>query len=182
MRFNDYYYSLDEGVHIIHNDVLYAHEYVSKDDPRFNEYYKRIRDISYAIKDKNNINEIKDAAQEMSKFVKSNNILVPIPNSKGDTSANLTLAKEISKITGAQVSDILSLKNDRDSNLSLHKSGKPRLHPQKLGMVLKDKINNNDVLFIDNVLSSGSTIRAAINLINGGNGLVFSKVKNTGKY
>lgn len=183
IKFSEYYINELSMRAPIHKDILYVHDYLTRDDPEYNDEYKKIRDTSYAIKDKNNMDDIKLAAKEMASLVSPGNVLVPIPNSKGDTSANLVLANEISKLTSSEVEDVLGIKAPKQSNRELAISGKDRLHPTKLGLVLTDKIKNaNDVLFIDNVLTSGSTIRGAINLINGGNGLVYSKVKHKGQY
>ena len=46
-----------------------------------------------------------------------------------------------------------------------------------MGLELTDTLEDaRNVLFVDNVAASGSSIRAAVNLINGGRGLVYAKV------
>jgi GNAT superfamily N-acetyltransferase/pyrimidine operon attenuation protein/uracil phosphoribosyltransferase len=166
----------------VHKDILSAHEYASPRKMELNTKQMRVRDMAYAIKDKNNIDAIKLAAIDMAPLVSRDNILVPIPSSKGDTGANLALAEEIAKISGAEVRDILTNKAPRESNLLRYKSGLRRLEPTKMGLFLKGEVGDaRRILFVDNVATSGSSIRAAVNLINGGRGLVFAKVKSLKK-
>ena len=159
-------------------EAIYApHVYVS---PRWRELTPdevHIRDVAYSIKNGSSA-MIKEAARDMAKFVDPKNILVPIPSSKGSLDANFALANEISRLTGAVVVDALGIKTPRESNRELSLAGKERLPPKKLGFNLRGSIRADRVLFIDNVSASGSTIQAACNLLNGGNGLVYAKVEN----
>jgi predicted amidophosphoribosyltransferase len=176
MNFNNYIQNiLNERRDPVFDEILYSHEYKS---PRWSELTDedtRVREISYNIKNSGNP-DIKVAARDMAELVNADNILVPIPTSKGDTSANLELSNEIAKITGAEVKDILNTASERESNRELGKAMKQRIHPKKMGLSLSDSVDSRKVLFVDNVSTSGASIRAAVNLINGGRGLVFSKV------
>jgi len=171
--------SLIESICLEHSilceDVYYAHQYVPRSWRELTDDEEHVREVAYAIKNPSSP-LVKEAAKDMAQHVKPNNVLVPIPSSKGDRSANMTLANEIAKISGAEVVDALNVKSPRESNLVRDKSGKPRLPAKKLGFGLTQSLNSTNVLFVDNVASSGASIQAAINLLNGGHGLVYAKV------
>lgn len=157
--------------------IKYAHPYVSPRARKLTPEEKNVRDISYAIK-KPGSPQIKQAAIDMAKHVNSGHILIPIPSSKGDTSANLELSQAISKLTGAKVIDILGMKSPRESTKILETTGKSRLKAEEMGFILKEPMDSiYNVLFVDNVAASGATIQAARNLVNGGEGLVYSKTE-----
>jgi hypothetical protein len=121
-----------------------------------------------------------NAATDMAKYVNPDTILVPMPSSKGDVSANKELADAIAKLTGASVIDAVGLKAPRVSNRDLELSGRTRLTAKKMGFVLRQSLDSRCVMFVDNVSASGATIQAAQNLINGGDGLVYAKVEGIG--
>lgn len=178
MRFNDFYFNERSIRPPVYKDVLFVYDYPGRG--KLTDEDRRIKEISIAIKDSVNVEEIKEAAKEMAVLAKRENILVPVPNSKGNTSANLKLAEEIAKISGSEVRDIIGIEREREreSNRLRSKAGLRRLEPQKLGYKLVGDVGDaRKVLFIDNVAGSGSTIRALVNLINGGRGLVFSRTK-----
>ena len=56
------------------------------------------------------------------------------------------------------------------------------MKPEEFGMVLKDVIppNLENVFFVDNVTSSGATIRAARDMLGTGRGLVYAKANPKG--
>lgn len=176
-KFAEHYFGETSVRPAIHKSILFAHEYVSPRARSLTDEEKRVREVAYAIKDKNNLEAISTAAKEMADLVNSSNILVPIPSSKGDTDATGLLAQEIANITGAEVRDILGIKKKRESTRERAKAGKRRITPDKMGLELKDgDIDARRVLFVDNVATSGASIRAAVNLINGGRGLVYARV------
>ena len=177
MNFIEHYLEEKSDRPSIHKDILFAHEYKSPRSHQLSDEEKRVREVAYDIKDKNNLEAISVAAKEMADLVNSSNVLIPIPNSKGDTTANKILADGIAQKTGAKVQDVLGTKKERESNLLRSKAGKQRIKPTKMGLKLTDTIEDaRNVLFVDNVAATGSSIRAAINLINGGRGLVYARV------
>jgi len=177
MKFQEHYFSEKSVRPAVHKDILFVHEYKSPRSRQLTDEEKRVREVAYAIKDKTELEAISTAGKEMASLVNSGNILIPIPNSKGNTEANKLLADEIATNSGATVKDILGVKKPRESNLLRSKEGKARIKPTKMGLELTDVIEDaRNVLFVDNVAASGSSIRAAVNLINGGRGLVYAKV------
>lgn len=173
-----YYGKIPQPKLTIMEGVFAAHPYKSPRWGTLTPEEANVRDVAYSIKNPNS-DKIDIAAQSMASYVSSSNVLIPIPSSKGDTSANLKLANAIAKLTGATVIDALGIKAPRMSNRQLGIEGKTRLKAKKLGFTLRQSVNASNVLFIDNVSASGATIQAAQNLINGGHGLVYAKVDET---
>jgi hypothetical protein len=111
----------------------------------------------------------------MAELIPDNSVLVPIPNSRGDTSSNLALATAIAELTNSEVQDILT--NDpRESNRMRWISGLDRNGPEKMGYRLTGRPTSNRIFFVDNVSASGASIIGAIKLIGAGRGLVYAAV------
>ena len=178
MKFTEHYFVERSQRPPVYREILFAHKYPGRG--RLPDDEHRIKVISRGIKDSSNVEDFIEAAKDMAPLAKQENILVPVPNSKGDTSANLKLAEEIAKISGSEVRDIIGIKRERESNRERGRAGLKRLPPDRLGYKLIGDIGDaRRVLFVDNVGGSGSTIRALVNLINGGRGLVFSRTDRT---
>ena len=158
--------------------IYSAHPYKSPRHSELTPDEHNIRNTAYAIK-KAGSPELVSAATDMAKYVNPQTILVPMPSSKGDVSANKELADAIAKISGASVVDAIGIKAPRVSNRDLELSGRTRLTAKKMGFVLRQSLDSRNVMFVDNVAASGATIQAAQNLINGGDGLVYAKVEST---
>jgi hypothetical protein len=173
------YESIRNGLSVIfeNENIIYANEYISPKMRELTDDEIDVRNTAISIK-KSTSPDINKAAADMAKHVDKDNILVPIPSSKGDISANMALANAISSITGAVVVDALSILKERQSNLELGKANRKRLGAREMGLILSQPVMANRVLFIDNVSASGASIQAAINLINGGKGLVYAKDLN----
>jgi hypothetical protein len=166
-----------EAMYPAYNDVISAHVYQS---PRWKDLTveeENVRDIAYSIKNHKS-DKIKEAAIDMSRYVDGNSILIPIPNSRGDTASNRLLANAIEDVTTSTVLDILGTSGNRESNLVRGKEGKPRLSPKEMGLYIKGHPTSSKIYFIDNVATSGATIQAARNLLGAGVGLVYAKVPN----
>lgn len=154
--------------------TLAPHTYYS---PRWKELSPEevhVREVAYSIKNADSP-YMKEAAKDMAKLVQPNSILVPLPTSKGDTSANKKLANEIAALSGSKVVDILSV-TPRESNLVRAKTNQTRLGARQMGMFFTSPPSTNKIYFIDNVLASGATIQAARNTLGAGVGLVYAKV------
>lgn len=101
------------------------------------------------------------AARDMARLLPSNVVLVPIPSHKGYATDTLLLAKRIAVLAHCKVSDILKGK-DRTSSYLAKREGKV-LTDEDYGFYLTETPPTR-VVYIDNVISSGSTARAVYNI------------------
>jgi len=107
-------------------------------------------------------------------------ILVPIPGHTGETTANVALAERIAAITEGRVADVLKRQagqSQRDARVA----GRRTMKPVEFGMVSTETLDGDNVFFVDNVISSGATIRAARDAVGGGKGLVYAKSNPKGE-
>ena len=162
-------------------------EYISRrQKPGMNEEEKRIRDISYRLKNKEDVEAIEFAASAMAKQVRPNSILIPIPSSSGLTDANMALANAIASKTNSKVYDILSRS---EPTIPLHQRRKTEGIKGEIGsdyhkMTIKEEsllsqlARRKLIYLVDNVITSGSTLDAARKALNlpKAFGIAFSKV------
>lgn len=89
-------------------------------------------------------------------------VLVPVPSSKGDTTANLRLAQALARRLSARVADVLQ-GVARQSNVSRKRSGQTSLRAQQMPMSASGLSwePSSQVFFVDNVFDTGETMRAA---------------------
>ena len=105
------------------------------------------------------------AAEKMSPLVKKGDILVPVPSHNGRAEYTLTLSRQIAELTGAVVMDALAGEK-RESSYLLKKKG-IMSQAEDLGFRLIGEIPEGHVLVVDNVIASGNTARAAVDIIPG---------------
>lgn len=130
------------------------------------EYYTQdniLRSLCHGIKD-GNAGDIARAARLMAKLVRPGDTLVPIPSRTGVATTAKLLAEAISKITGAPVADIL--KGASRKSMYEMKKGGTIPGEEFLGLRLEGEPPENTV-FVDNVVASGTTARAALRLVPG---------------
>lgn len=130
------------------------------------EYYSHGRgSTAHAIK-AGNLKSIDKAAKIMAEYVLPEMILVPMANHVGYATYTKTLADEIAKLSGTQVLDVMKGK-ERDTFYDI-KAGGGDVNKEQLGLYLTAEIpKGKQVLIIDNVVSTGTTAAAAIDLIPG---------------
>ena len=139
-----------------HKDYLYGvHTYPTLSDRKSPEG-KMIRDVAYDIKDGKSL---QIAGPEMAKLCKrllKNPVLIPIPNSKGDTKANRELIDAIlPHLPGATTVDILSQKKTIPS----HELRKTNTLGELPSMFLTSEPElGPNIILIDNVITTGNTI------------------------
>ena len=119
------------------------------------------------------------AAEAMQTYLSGDEILVPIPSSKGIATDTLVLAKTLAAEAGCKVLDILE-SDSRESSYARKQVGKRSLTADEIGTRLKDGVVlTNDqikrIVFIDNVISTGATAKAAHDAVGGGITLAFSR-------
>lgn len=104
---------------------------------------------------------IRAAAMEMAVLLPKDAVLVPIPSHLGYATSTLELATEISKISKHPVLDIL--KGDNVSSFEQKRRGeKPEIR-----FVTHEKRPSGTIVYVDNVIASGATAKAAIEVFDG---------------
>lgn len=103
------------------------------------------------------------AAGMMAPLVKKGTVLVPIPSHEGRAQQTLQLARQIAALTGASVCDLLE-GDSRQSSYELKKQGVV-LDSSKMGFRLRGRIPEGNILVVDNVIASGNTAKAAMDLL-----------------
>lgn len=128
-------------------------------------YYQNIElnTLAKKIKDGDGI-AIRRAAEKMSPLVKKDDILVPVPSHNGRAEYTLTLSRQIAALTGAVVKDVLAGEK-RESSYLLKKKG-IMLQVGNLGFRLIGDKPEGHVLVVDNVIASGNTAKAAVDVIS----------------
>lgn len=128
------------------------------------EYYSHGRgSTAHAIK-AGNLKSIDKAAKIMAEYVLPEMILVPMANHVGYATYTKTLADEIAKLSGAQVLDVM--KGRIRNTFYDIKAGGGSVNKEQLGLYLSGEIpKDKQILIIDNVISTGTTAAAAIDLI-----------------
>ena len=155
---------------------VHIHNYVSPRQRPLTQEEAYIRDVAHALA-KGEDWAIEVAAKEMSEFVPSNSILVPIPSSQGNTSNNLKLAQAISNISNCEVLDsITSL--PRDSQKSRRHVGIPGHSEKEIETQLtKPCDTNKNFILIDNVRTTGATINSALRVLPCASYLVYAQAQ-----
>jgi predicted amidophosphoribosyltransferase len=132
------------------------------------EYGGEHRDIAYRIKDPKDKEALRYAAEEMSELIDDDAVLIPAPPSSGGRDGVYTLAKEIQKIVpGSVVVEAIQRIRPVKSMVEAKRAGLPGLsleeHSRSLGLV-KD-LPEGPIYLIDNVITTGNTIKAMANLL-----------------
>ena len=156
-----------------------ARLYVSPRSRPLNAFEMETRGLSYLLKDHDCPEQaVHVAAREMAALVWGPCNLIPVPGHTGDTSANLRLARTIAGYVtgGATVFDILGRRAPVDSACVRHKTGVPPLTVAEHGIVRTSPrlIPCRPTYLVDNVTTSGTTIRACQDALGFGAGLVFA--------
>jgi len=129
--------------------------------------YAALRDLAYALKQTGST-RIEEAADtlvaKLPRTVRGPSVvLVPVPSSKGDTTANRRLAEAVAARIGATVVDALH-GPERQSSRDRKKAGLSGLRAQQMPMTLRAQRQVDlagSVYLVDNVLDTGETLRAA---------------------
>ncbi|MBQ0074439.1 MAG: DUF1738 domain-containing protein, partial [Prevotella sp.] len=142
------------------------------------------RSVAHGIKE-GNMQAITTAARAMKGAIPKDRpvILVPIPSRKGYSTTTLLLAKELQRQSEGDVRVIDALKgNSRQSLYEAKKQGRGTFDTAWFGFHLtKDLPKDTDLLFVDNVESTGATMKAAIAVCGRGKGLVYAYDETHGK-
>ncbi|MAG24478.1 hypothetical protein CMI47_02765 [Candidatus Pacearchaeota archaeon] len=154
-----------------------AVRYVSPRARTLNAKERSNRETAYALKTAEPA-AVKKATAAMKGKVKRGSALIPIPDSTGSTVANLLLAQSLARATNSQVLDSLRRTRWTPSNRQRHMSGDAPLTVEEHFMVWRGpSLAGREVLFIDNVISTGSTFDAARAAVGTGHGLAFADAR-----
>jgi hypothetical protein len=127
---------------------------------------------------------LKTCASSMADLIKGEDcILIPIPDSKGNTYRNYMLAYHIAmetrKTTGKllDVQDILTRSEPTASQCKRHRQRKAPLTPEELKITVTPHkpFILRKVYFVDNVTTSGATVQACHDALGFGTGLVYAE-------
>jgi hypothetical protein len=170
--------------------ILAARQYKSLRQGPLSPAEAETRRLAYAIKDPCSPSaDFDTAAAEMARLIETPCWLVPIPASNGSTRANTILASHIARHVLAahsqrstlnpqplcQVAQALRRTRPIESQCARHRRNLPAIpadaHHLKAALWT---LGNRQVYFVDNVATSGNTMRAAYTAMQRGAGLVFA--------
>lgn len=136
--------------------------YVSPRQRNLTPVEARVRDVAYALKTAETW-AVAEAALWMAPWIPHGSTLVPIPSSKGCTRVNYVLAQELlRRCCKLVIRDVLSRVQPVQSSRKLRASGVRGLAPTDHGMIYTPGEELLEpVIFVDNVLTTGSTFEAA---------------------
>ena len=145
----------------------------------------KARSVAHGIKDGDR-QAIITAARAMKRSIPNNRriTLVPIPSRKGFSTTTLLLAEEIlNQCKGKDITVIDALRgNERQSLYDAKKQGNVNFGSSWFGFhLIKDIPKDTDLYFVDNVESTGATMKAAIEACGRGRGLVYAYDETHGR-
>ena len=155
-----------------------ARRYVSPRTRPLNQFERETRGLSYMLKDPACPEAaLQVAAAEMAALVWGPCHLIPAPDHTGDTTANRRLAKAIAAHVkgGADVLDILIRTEPAPSACDRHRTKGAPVSVAEHHIARRDgkPIPCRRTFIVDNVITSGTTLRACSEALGFGTGLVF---------
>ncbi len=158
-------------------NILAARKYKSLRAGQLSQAEAETRRLAYAIKDPSSpAGDFETAACEMAALITAPCWLVPIPDSNGNTRANTILAAHIARhAPGAQIAKAIRRTRPIESQCSRHRRNLAATPPEQhhLKATLAG-LCHRQLYFVDNVATSGNTMRAAYAAMQRGAGLVFA--------
>ena len=158
-------------------NILAARTYKSLRHAPLSQAETETRRLAYAIKDpRSPARDFETAACEMAALIVTPCWLVPIPDSNGSTRANTILAAHIARhVTGAQIAKAIRRTRPIESQCSRHRRNLPATPPEQHHLrAALSSLSHRQLYFVDNVATSGNTMRAAYAALQRGAGLVFA--------
>ncbi len=155
-----------------------ARRYVSPRTRPLNQFERETRGLSYMLKDPACPEAaLQVAAAEMAALVWGPCHLIPAPDHTGDTTANRRLAHAIAAHVkgGADVLDILKRTEPAPSACDRHRTKGAPVSVAEHHIARKDgkPVPCRISFIVDNVITSGTTLRACSEALGFGTGLVF---------
>ena len=158
-------------------NILAARKYPNPRNGPLSRAEAETRRLAYAIKDpRSPTRDFDTAAREMAALIETPCWLVPIPASDGSTRANTVLASHIaSHRPGAQIAKAIRRTRPIESQCSRHRRNLPATPPEQHHLkAALSSLCHRQIYFVDNVATSGNTMRAAFAALQRGAGLVFA--------
>ena len=163
--------------------ILAARKYKSLRQAPLSQAEAETRRLAYAIKDPSSpARDFETAACEMAALIHTPCWLVPIPASDGSTRANTILAAHIARDAnanaagiGAQIAKAIRRTRSIESQCARHRRNLPATPPEQHHLkATLPSLCPRQIYFVDNVATSGNTMRAALAALQRGAGLVFA--------
>ena len=157
--------------------ILAARKYKSLRQAPLSQAEAETRRLAYAIKDPSSpARDFETAACEMAALIQTPCWLVPIPASDGSTRANTILAAHIARhLPDAQIAKAIRRTRPIQSQCARHRRNLPATPPEEHHMrAALSTLSHRQLYFVDNVATSGNTMRAAFAALQRGAGLVFA--------
>ncbi len=157
--------------------ILAARKYPNPRNGPLSRAETETRRLAYAIKaPRSPARDFETAACEMAALITAPSWLVPIPASDGSTRANTILAAHVARHRpGAQVAKALRRTRPIESQCSRHRRNLPATPPEEHHLkAALWSLCHRQIYFVDNVATSGNTMRAAFAALQRGAGLVFA--------
>lgn len=158
-------------------NILAARKYKSLRQGPLSQAQAETRRLAYAIKDtRSPALDFETAAREMATLIETPCWLIPIPASDGSTRANTILASLIARHRpGAQIAPAIRRTQPIESQCSRHRRNLPPTPPEEHHLKATNiHLGNRQIYFVDNVATSGNTMRAAHTAMRRGAGLIFA--------
>jgi len=157
-----------------------ARLYVSPRTRPLNDYEQETRRLAYQLKEPDCPEAvIQHVAREMAALVWGPCNLIPVPGHLGATTANARLARAIAGhvVGGATVYDILGRQAPVDSACVRHRTGRRPLSISEHGIIRTSNrlIPCRPTYIVDNVVTSGNTLKSCQVALGFGTGLVFGE-------
>jgi len=162
--------------------LLAARKYKSLRQAPLSQAETETRRLAYAIKDPSSpARDFETAACEMAALIQTPCWLVPIPDSNGSTRANTILAAHIARHVNAsaagtaQIAKAIRRTRPIESRCARHRRNLPATPPEQHYLkAALPSLCHRQIYFVDNVATSGNTMRAAFAAMQRGAGLVFA--------
>ena len=157
--------------------ILAARKYPNPRNGPLSQADAETRRLAYAIKDpRSPVRDFETAAREMAALIQTPCWLVPIPASDGSTRANTILAAHIARqVPGAQIAKAIRRARLIESQCARHRRNLPATPPDQHHLkATLWSLCHRQIYFVDNVATSGNTMRAAFAALQRGAGLVFA--------
>jgi hypothetical protein len=157
------------------NDTLCAAKYISARTRSITPPEAHVRTTAYALKEADP-EAIAIAAPAMAALIAGPCWLVPIPASDGSMDANLALARAIAaQVQGARIKLAIARSHPVQSSTVRRRKGLFGLQPDEHHFVRSGgPIEPLPLYFVDNVITTGNTIRAARAVLGWGTGLAYA--------
>ena len=161
--------------------ILAARKYPNPRNGPLSRAEAETRRLAYAIKDpRSPARDFETAARDMAALIQTPCWLVPIPASDGSTRANTILAAHIARLVAraagtAQIAKAIRRTRAIESQCARHRRNLPATPPEEHHLrAALSTLSHRQLYFVDNVATSGNTMRAAFAALQRGAGLVFA--------